>query len=122
MAYIGAFFHGVPCKLAGPGTKFTEKVRGKVSVKAELPNDFAATHSITAREYQGVSQLNATEINKAMRQYKVDDTFCVVGMSTDLDLYPCDDEHVLENMQYVYGLADPDSLCSVVSLRRHKLA
>ena len=74
------------------------------------------------REYEGETQLNATEINKALRSYKVDDTFCVTALTDDLDLYPCEDEHVLENMQYVYGLADPDSLCSIVSLKRHKLA
>ena len=58
MAYIQAFFYGIPIKLARPGTKLTEKVRTKGTyeevVKAEIPHDFFAEHPISTRDYEGI--------------------------------------------------------------------
>ena len=56
MAYVAAFYHGVPCKKARPGTKLRDKAKvasGTGQIKAVVPEDFATDHEVPTREYKG---------------------------------------------------------------------
>ena len=65
-----------------PGKKFTEKQwNGKNIVKKTAPENFVETHSIQTRENDGYYQLNATDINVALKEYKVADTFCILAIT-----------------------------------------
>ena len=60
----------------------------------------------------GYFQLNAAEVNNALKEYRVADTFCILAV-TNQDLYP------REEWNFVFGLADMDSCCGVFSFHRH---
>ena len=64
------------------------------------------------RQNGGHLQLNAREINSALKEYRINDTFCTLAI-TNIDLYPS------EEWNFVFGLADMDSQCGVFSFCRH---
>lgn len=52
--------------------------------------------------------MNAAEINQALKDYRVNNTFCILAI-TNVDLYPS------EEGNFVFGLADMSSSCGVFS-------
>ena len=80
--------------------------------KKIFPTDFVAAHNITTRSHMGYFQLNAAEVNNALKEYRVADTFCILAV-TNQDLYP------RVEWNFVFGLADMDSCCGVFSFHRH---
>mmetsp|Transcript_39644 Transcript_39644/g.51954 ORF Transcript_39644/g.51954 Transcript_39644/m.51954 type:complete len:364 (+) Transcript_39644:43-1134(+) len=112
-AYCEAYFHGVPVKVVRPGSKICETMRnGKRIVKKRVPQDFIAHHKITTRDNGGYFQINATDIIQALKEYRVNDTYCILAV-TNTDLYP------REEWNFVFGLASPSNQCGVFSFCRH---
>ena len=95
------------------------KPRSKV--KAVLPVDFSEEHKIPTREYEDFTQWNASKINEALREYRVDDTYAILAIMSKNDMYVCDDEEVLAKSQYTYGLTEPEHSTAVISLIRRQL-
>ena len=92
-----------------PGdTISSKKEKGK-----KVPKDFIKHHKISMREHFGIPQANATEITKALAEYKLGECFCILGV-TNVDLYPGD------AWNFVYGLANMDKGTGVFSFYRHR--
>ena len=54
----------------------------------------------------------ARDVNDALKEYRIADTFCILAI-TNIDLYP------KEEWNFVFGLANMDSNCGVFSFCRH---
>lgn len=75
---------------------------GKKVLKKKVPENFIETHSIGTRFNGEYTQMCARDINDALKEYRVADTFCILAI-TNIDLYPS------EEWNFVFGLADMDS-------------
>ena len=114
-SYCEAYFTGATVELKRPGDALNEKnSAGKLIKKKTLPVDFVGAHNITTRDKDGIKQLHASEILSALKQYKVNDTFCILAM-TNQDVYPG------EEWNYVFGLANQASGCGIFSFCRHQI-
>ena len=71
-------------------------------------------HGISSRLNMGLMtfQLHAGEILDALKQYKVNDAFCILAV-TNWDLYP------RPAWNFVFGLASPEDQVGVFSFYRH---
>ena len=99
-------------KLIKPGDEISYRMKtGKIGVK-KVPKNFLKHHKITMRDNNGIMQANASDINKALSDYKIGKCFCILGV-TNVDLYPRDE------WNFVYGLAHTDRGTGVFSFYRH---
>ena len=97
--YCEAYFVGANVQLVRPGDTLSETTRGGAKRTKKIPSDFVKHHKITVRENSYGPQMNATEINEALREYRMSNTFCTLAV-TNTDLYP------REEWNFVFGLAN----------------
>ena len=80
-------------------------------LKKTVPEDFIAAHGITTRQNGPYFQLNASDVNRALKEYKIADTFCILAI-TNQDLYPRE--------EWNFGLANMTDSCGTFSFHRHQ--
>ena len=80
--------------------------------KKTFPTNFLEVHNITTRQNGSYFQLNASEINEALKEYRVADTYSILAI-TNQDLYPRDE------WNFVFGLANLEDCCGTFSFHRH---
>lgn len=112
--YCEAFFLGIEVRLVRAGDSLVDKDASGRQKKLKIPTNFLKANQVATRDNCGIAQLNASDVLRALKKYKVHDTFCILGV-TNQDLYPEDD------WNYVFGLANQGSGCGIFSFARHQV-
>ena len=81
-------------------------------MKATVPDNFLSHYNVATRQNAQWYQLNAWDIIRGIKEFKVKDTYCILAV-TNNDLYPRD------SWNFVFSLADMTNRCGVFSFARH---
>ena len=113
LKYCQAFYHGIPVKAIRAGDQIKKAdSNGRKVVKAAVPDNFLEHFQVQSRQNGEWFQLHAGDIIKGLKQFKTEDTYCILAV-TNNDLYPRD------AWNFVFGMANMSEHCGVFSFARH---
>ena len=84
--YCEAYFLGAIVQVVRPGDTLTDTSLTGVKKTKKVPKDFVKQHEIHIAKGDYGPIMNAGSINSALKEYKMSDTFCILGV-TNVDIY-----------------------------------